>query len=235
MDYAAIHAVGLFVLQRILDGFPNRLPVFGVNGREAFVKASGPARLNAEDAAHLDGPRCLVLGEVPVPVAHVCDALRLGERRLALAQRLLRPFALGDVAEISDEAVGLARRVELRNVSPLEELGLALRVLQRRLQLKRLARLHYLPLDGGELFGILLSEDVPVGLPNHVRLSEAELRIDDKTVAQIAVLHEDVIRGVGSDGAEARLALAQCRVRPLALGDVATVEIGVAGSNNRRN
>ena len=76
--------------------------------KKRFVGGSELARRQPEDAVSLVGPVQIVGDDVPVPIADVGDALRLGQPGFARAQGALGLFALRDIAPTRSAVQDLA-------------------------------------------------------------------------------------------------------------------------------
>ena len=135
-------------------------------------------------------------------------------------QPLFRLFTLGDVLEVTDEAVDLTLGIAPGHVGPVEELRFALGSSDRQFHMDRLTSLQHPPLDGGQFVGILARQEILIGLADHVLLGESHLWIDDQPIAQVAVLDENVVRRVVGDGLKALLARPQRLFGPHTFADV---------------
>ena len=190
--------------------------------------------LRAVHGALVEGPQ---EAQVAVLGCHRDRGVLEGEAEplFARPQRLLGPLPLGDILEIADNAVDLALGVAPGHVGPVEKLRFARRRAQRHLHMDRFARLQDLSLDGGELVSILARQKIVVSLADHVLLGEAELGIDDQSIAQLTVLDLNVVRSVVGDGPKTLLAFPQCLFCLFAVVDVAQIHVKPAGTREHEH
>ncbi len=87
---AVVHLVTLAVVDGVVHRADHHLPVIRVDRlQDEFVGRGEVGGVHVVDAEHLVGPYERVGGEIPVPVAETCYALRDGEGGAAFPERLL--------------------------------------------------------------------------------------------------------------------------------------------------
>jgi len=96
----------IVVLCGAFDDALHALPVERMHEREIRFERRGVLlRHQAIDPVQLGRPRHRVGDDVPLPVAHVRDLLRIGEHALVVAQHFLDLLASADVDEMNRQAV----------------------------------------------------------------------------------------------------------------------------------